>query len=79
MKSVSDPPYVQPLTVNVLPPPVSVKLAVVIPPMFMVNDMPSVLASDVSVRVMLPILVAATVSGFARVPSANRYPSSRPR
>ena len=70
--SVSDPLPVQPLTVNVLPALVAVRLAVVMP--LRPSDMPSVDDSEVLVSVKLALLLAATVSGVAALSVSDPLP-----
>ena len=70
--SVSDPLPVQPLTVNVLPALVAVRLAVVMP--LRPSAMPSVEESDVLVSVKLALLLAATVSAAAALSVSDPLP-----
>ena len=73
---VSEPLPVQPLTVNVLPLLVAVRLAVVMP--VKPSDMPSVDDSEVLVRVKPALLLAVDgVHGRLHCRSAIRSPSSR--
>src|SRR5271157_2531081 len=68
--SVSDPVPVQPLTVKVLPPAVSVRLAAVIPLSARVGS--PVTAREVLVNVVFPITVSTKVSA---VPVSNPFPA----